>query len=158
MKTISIILILIGIVFGIFGVRSYLRDDAYAKASVVVKASVKSAEVKPMSGKAVASISMVLSYLRDGVADTIEHHFSKAYSNNDPLPTVEELNTTTLYIRYVPKEKRSEKTPNWVLVSSNGEFDVLYGGSYFGQMFTFILLGIMLRVFSRKSMKPLLKN
>lgn len=150
MRIIGNILILIGIIFGVFGVRSYLRDDAYAKESTVVKASVISAEVEPMSGKAVGSIHMVLTYMHDGVADTIEHNFSEAYSNNNPLPKVEELMKSSLYVRYVPKEKRNERIPNWVLVSNKEEFEGFYGRSSFGQMFAFILLGLMIKMFGNK--------
>jgi hypothetical protein len=150
LKTVSIILIVVGIIFGLLGVRSYWHANAYEKASTVVIASVKSAEVKPMSGKAVGSIRLVLTYLHDGMEDSIEHNYTEAYSVNNPLPTVEELKASSLYVRYVPKQKRSEKVPNWVLVSSDGEFDGIYGRSLFGQMFTFILLGLMIRLFGRR--------
>lgn len=62
MRIIGVIFIILGILAGLLGVRSYLRDDAYAKASTTVKAFVKSAEVKPMSGKAVGSIRLVLAF------------------------------------------------------------------------------------------------
>lgn len=100
-----------------------------------------------MSGKAVGSIYLVLTFLRDGVEDIIEHNYSESYSIDDPLPSIEELSAASYYVRYVPKEKRSEKFPDWVLVTSNGEFDALYGRSSFGQMFTFILLGFMIKFF-----------
>lgn len=151
MKIIGQILVLIGIIFGVIGVQSCLRDDAYAKASIIVKASVKSVEIKPMSGKAVGSIHMVLNYMRDGVADTIEHNFSTAYSNNEPLPTAKELKKSTLYVRYVPVEKRNEHSPNWTIVSKNGEFEGFYGWPQFGKMLTFILLGSLIRMFAKKS-------
>lgn len=150
MKTLGVVLIIIGIIPGLLGVRSYLRDDAYVKASIAVKSSVKSVEIKPMSGKAVASIHLVLSYIRDGVADSTEHNFAQEYTDKCPLPTVEEFKATSYYVRYVPKEKRSEMIPNWVMVSSEGEFDGLYGRALFGQMFTFILLGFMVRMFGRE--------
>lgn len=103
-----------------------------------------------MSGKAVGSIRLVLTYLYDGMEDSIEHNFTEAYTVNKPLPTVEELKASSLYLRFVPKQKRSEKVPNWVLVSSNGKFDGMYGRSLFGQMFTFILVGFMIRLFGRR--------
>lgn len=138
-----------GILSGLLGVRSYLRDEAYAKASVVVKASVTSAEVKPMSGKAVGSIRLMLSYMRDGAMENLEHNFSKAYSNSDPLPTVRELKAATLYIRYVPKEKRSKDIPDWVMVSNKDKHYGSYGESAFGWMIKFLILGIFLIVYSR---------
>lgn len=150
MRIIGNILILIGIFFGLFGVRSYLRDKSYGEASTVVKASVKSVEVKPKSGKGMVGIEMVLTYMRDGATDSIEHNFSEAYSNKDPLPTEEEIMKSSIYVRYVPKEKRSEKIPDWLMVNSNGEFEGSYGLSSFGQMFSFILLGLMVRMFGKK--------
>lgn len=149
MRIIGFILIIFGIISGLLGVRSYLRDDAYAKASTTVKASVKSAEVKPMSGKAVGSIRMVLAFLRDGVEDTLEHNFTEAYSVNDPLPTLEELYTSSLYVRYVPKEERSKNTPDWVMVSNKDKHDGVYGSSGFSWMMNFFLLGILLIIYSR---------
>jgi len=158
MKVIGILLIIIGIVSGLLGVRSYMRDGAYAKASVVVKSSVKWAEVKPNPWKSTVSIKLMLSYIRDGVPDSLEHNYSQFYSKDEPLPTIEKLKAAPPYVRYVPEEKKSEKIPNWVLVSNNGEFEGLYGRSLFVQMFTFILLGIMVRMFFRKKQvvqKPL---
>lgn len=149
MRIIGFILIIFGIISGLLGVRSYLRDDAYAKASTTVKASVKSAEVKPMSGKAVGSIRLVLAFLRDGVKDTLEHNFSEAYSVNDPLPTLEELYAASLYVRYVPKEKRSKNTPDWVMVSNKDKHDGVNGRSGFSWMINFFLLGILLIIYSR---------
>lgn len=151
LRIISILLFFLSLIFGLFGVRSYLRDKSYEEASIAVKASVMRAEVKPnSSGKAIGTIRLMLSYMRDGVADSIEHIFSEAYSDKDPLPTGDELKAASSYVRYVPKEKRGKTIPNWVLVSNNGEFDGFYGMSMFGQMFTFILLGIMVRIFGRE--------
>lgn len=116
----------------------------------MAKASVQTAEVKPMSGKAIASIRLTLTYFRDDVADSIEHNFSESYSIKNPLPSIDKLKAATYYVRYVPKEKRTEKIPNWVLVSSNEEFDGLYGRSSFGQMFTCILLGFMIKLFGKR--------
>lgn len=150
MKIISVILISIGIIFGMFGIRSYMRDNAYAEASIVVKASVKSAEIKPNPWKAVGSIKTVLTYMRDGVADSLEYHFTEAYTINDSLPTEDEIKATSFYVRYVPAETRSERIPNWVIVNNNGEFQGWYGQSQFGQMFNFVLIGYMIRMFARK--------
>ena len=150
MRTISIILIIIGLVFGLFGLKSLYRDNIYAKASTVAKASVTSAEIKPMSGKAVGSIRLILSYLRDGVADSTEYKFTEEFTNKNPLPTEAELKAKTYYVRYVPLEKRSKNTPNWLMVNSTGEFNGWYGRSQFGQMFVFILLGFMVRMFGLK--------
>ena len=150
MRIISIILIIIGIVFGLLGVRSYWREKSYEKASIAVKALVKSAEVKPKSGKGMVGIEMILTYNRDGVADSIEHNFSAPYSTNNPMPAEVELKAASYYVRYVPTEKRSKTIPNWVMVSNNGKFDGLYGRALFGQMFTFIVLGFMVKIFSRK--------
>lgn len=150
MRTIGIIIIIIGIIFGIFGVRSFLRDNAYVNASVVVKASVISAEVEPNPWKNVDHVRLVLSYMRDGVTDSIENNYTDVYSKDDARVSEEELKAATHFVRYVPKEKRSGNIPNWLMVNSNGEFEGSYGRSSFVQMFTLILLGFMVRMFGRK--------
>lgn len=150
MRIISVILISLGILFGIFGFRSYLRDDRYVKASVVVKASVISAKVEPNPWKNVDHVRLVLLYMRDGVTDSIENNYTDVYSKDELRTSEEELKAATHYVRYVPKEKRSKNIPNWVMVNSNGEFEGFYGLSSFGQMFSFILLGFMVRRFGRK--------
>lgn len=151
MKTISIILIIVGIILGLLGLRSYWLDYSYKNASIAVKASVESVEVKPKSGKAVGSIRLVLSFIRDGVADSTAHNFSQEYSNINPLPTAEELQGASLYVRYVPKENRGKTSfPNQVLVSNTNEYEGFYNRALFGQMFTFILLGVIIRLWRRK--------
>jgi hypothetical protein len=150
MKILSKILIAIGVIFGIVGVRSYLRDDAYAQESVVEKASILSAEVTPNPWKNVDGVRLVLTYNRDGVADTLTHTYSEVYSKNDLRITEEKLQAIPFFVRYVPKENRSEKIPDWVIVDSTGEFEGFYGQTSFGQMFTFFLIGIMVRMFGRK--------
>ncbi|MEE1884211.1 hypothetical protein [Pedobacter flavus] len=149
MRIIGVIFIILGILAGLLGVQSYLRDDAYAKASTTVKAFVKSAEVKPMSGKAVGSIRLVLAFLRDGVEDTLEYSYSEAFSINDPLSTVEELKSRTPYVRYVPKEKRSKNMPDWVMVSNKDKHDGAYGQTGFSWMLKFLIVGIFLIFYSR---------
>ncbi len=151
MKIISVVLISIGILSGLLGTKSFWRDQAYEKASIPVKGSVEWLEFKPMSGKAVASIAIMLSYIRDGIVDSTEHQFSILYTTSDPLPTEEELKAAPYYVRYVPKEKRNETTfPNRVMVSNGLAYEGFYNHALFGQMFTFILLGLMIRLFGRK--------
>ena len=153
MRIIGTILIIFGILAGLLGVRSYLRDDAYAKKSVVVQSSVKWAEVKHNPWKSTVSIKLMLSYMRDGVPDSLEHNYSQFYSNNEPLPTVEKLKTVTPSIRYVPKEKRSRNTPDWTMVSNKDKHDGVYGRSGFSWMFTFLIPGIMLIFYKRARKK-----
>lgn len=153
MKAISIILISIGILSGLFGVRTYLRDDAYAKGSVVVKASVKSAEVKPNPWKNVGSIRLLLTYMRDGVVDSLAHNYSEVYSNNDPLPTIAELKAASPHVRYVPNKNRSEKIPDWVTVSNTEEYDGSYGWPAFNRMIIFIVMGLLVRLLAGRRQK-----
>ena len=151
MRIIGIVLIIIGIIFGLLGARSYLRDKSYEEASTVVKASVKSVEVKPNPWKAMGSISLVLSYMRDGIADSAKHNFTEAYSNNIPLPTEEELKAASYYVHYVPNEMRNETSyPYRVMVSNNARYEGFYNRALFRQMFTFILMGFMIRMLGRK--------
>ncbi len=154
MRIIGIILIIIGIISGLFGVRSYLRDDAYAKASVVVESTVKWAKVEPnSSGKTNASISLMLLYMRDGVPDSLEETYPQFFSKEEPLPTVEELKARKPYIRYVPKEKRSKNIPDWVMVSNKDKHHGVYGQTGFSWMFTFLIPGIFLIIYSNVKKK-----
>lgn len=140
-----------GIISGLLGVRSYMRDDAYAKVSVVVKSSVKWAEVKPnSSGKPVASVRIMLIYMQDGVPDSLEENYSQFYSKNEPLPDVEELKARTPYIRYVPKEKRNKNIPDWVMVSNKDKHHGVYGRTGYRWMFTFLIPGSFLIIYSRQ--------
>lgn len=149
MKAIGILLIIFGIFCGLLGVRSYLRDDAYAKESVVVKSTVKWAEVKPNPWKSTVSIKLMLNYMRDGVLDSLEHNYSQFYSNDEPLPNVEKLKTATPHVRYLPKEKRSKNIPDWVMVSSKDKHDGAYGRTGFDWMLNFLIPGIFLIIYSR---------
>lgn len=149
MKAIGILFIIFSILSGLLGVRSYLRDDAYAKASVVVNSSVKWAEIKPNPWKSTVSIKRMLIYMRDGVADSLEHNCSQFYSKDNPLPTIEKLKAATPHIRYVPKEKRSKNIPDWVMVSNKDKHDGVYGQTGFGWMFKFLIVGIFLIFYSR---------
>ncbi|AEE48429.1 hypothetical protein [Haliscomenobacter hydrossis] len=149
MKAIGILFIIFSILSGLLGVRSYLRDDAYAKASVVVNSSVKWAEVKPNPWKSTVSIKLMLIYMRDGVADSLEHNYSQFYSKDNPLPTIEKLKAATPPIRYLPKEKRSKNIPDWVMVSNKDKHDGVYGQTGFSWMLNFLIPGIFLIIYSR---------
>lgn len=150
MRILGILLILPGIISGLLGVRSYLRDTAYARESIVVPSSVKWAEVKPNPWKSTVSIKLMLSYMRDGIPDSLEHNYSQFYSNDEPLPTVEKLKAATPHIRYVPKEKRTKNIPDWVMVSSKEQHDGVYGRSSFSWMINFFISGIFLIIYSKK--------
>jgi hypothetical protein len=146
MKILGILLIVLGIIIGMFGVRSYWRDYTYKRASIAVKASVKSVEIKPFSGKAVAGIYYTLNYMRDGIADSTKYNTTEEYSFKNPLPTKEKLQAVSFYVRYIPKEKRRETSfPNQVLVSHNMEYEGFYNRALFGQMLVLILLGYIVK-------------
>lgn len=149
MRIVGTILIISGILGGLLALWSYRRDEAYAKASVAVKAYVRSAEVKPMSGKAVGSIRLVLAFLRDGVEDTLEYSYSETFSIHDPLPTVEELKARTPYVRYVPRENKRNSIPDWVMVSNKDRHSGANGEPAFWWMFRLILFGVLLSIYSR---------
>ncbi|HRP89080.1 MAG TPA: hypothetical protein PKX92_03480 [Edaphocola sp.] len=152
MKALSILLFVLGIITGLLGVRSYWRDSTFKKASIAVKASVKSVEIRPFSGKAVAGIYYTLNYMRDGIIDSIKHNTSEEYSLKKPLPTKEKLQAATFYVHYVPKNKRTETSfPDRVTISDNGKYPGFYKGSLFGQMSVLILLGFMVRMFGQKN-------
>lgn len=150
MKIIGLLFLISSIIFCLLGLRSYRRDKAYAKESVVSKSSVKWVEIKPNSGgKPVASITLMLSYRRDDVIDSFEHNFPLFFSKEEPLPTIERLKAATPYVRYLPGEKRNKNIPDWVMVSSKDNYEGLYGESWFNWMFKSLALGIMLLIYNR---------
>lgn len=158
MRIISKLIFIVAIVFGVLGIREYIRDAAYAKASIVVKATVISAKVKPNPFKAVGSINLLLSYMRDGVIDSIEHNYTELYSIQHPLPSIETIKGTSYYVRYVPKAQSSVAIPNWFIVSRNEKFEAMYGRTEFGQMANCILLGCIVLLFRKqKKVKPALQ-
>lgn len=149
MKAIGILFIIFSILAGLLGVRSYLRDDAYAKASTSRILPTAFPDMGFTSADFTKAFTVVLAFLRDGVEDTLEYSYSEAFSINDPLPTVEELKSRTPYVRYVPKEKRSKNMPDWVMVSNIDKHDGAYGQTGFSWMLKFLILGIFLIIYSR---------
>lgn len=146
MKIIGIILIILGVIFGLFGIRSYWHDCTYKKASIAVKACVKSVEIKPFSGKAVAGIYYTLNYMHDGIIDSTKYNTTEEYSFKNPLPTKEKLQAASFYVRYVPQNRRTKTSfPNRVTVNNNGKYEGFYNRALFGQMFVLILLGYMVK-------------
>lgn len=125
------------------GIRKYWREHLYVKASIVEKAKVLSAYVKPNPFKAIGSIRMELTFMREGRFDTIEYDFSEtAYK------------AKTYYVRFVPRKNRREWIPNWLIVGNEQKFDGHYGRTQFGIMFTLFLLGLMIRKFGRMRRTP----
>lgn len=150
MKTISRILIITGIVFGLLGLRSYWRDYTFKKASSVVQASVISVNVTPIRS-GLSSIQYSLGYSRDGMNDTLHHTITEAYTTLHPLPTLSQLKSESFYIHYVPENKRNETSfPYRTHVNKNGIYGGFYNRALFGQMVAFILLGYMVRMFGKK--------
>lgn len=151
MRIISTVLIVIGILFGLFGVRSYWRDHRYEKASIVTKSTISSVRIEPVRN-GLSNILYTLTYIRDGATDTTVHKITEAYTDKNPLPAIAQLQASTLYVQYVPKDKRGETAyPYRVMVSSDGLYPGTYGRGLFGQMFTFILLGFIVRLFARNT-------
>lgn len=154
MRVISNFFFIVGIVFGLLGIRKYWREHLYVKASIVEKAKVLSAYVKPNPFKAISSIRMELTFMREGRFDTIEYNFSETYSINNPLPTETAYKAKTYYVRFVPRKNRREWIPNWLIVGNEQKFDGHYGRTQFGIMFTLFLLGLMIRKFGRMRRTP----
>lgn len=150
MRIVSTILITIGIIFGLFGTWTFWREYGYEKARVVAKGTVSSVRTEPVRS-GLTNILYTLSYLRDGATDSIEHKITEEWTDKNPLPTEAQLQSQTFYIHYVPEEKRSETVyPKRVMVLDCEDYPSFNYPTSFGQMFTFILLGFMVRMFGRK--------
>lgn len=137
MREISNFFFKVGIVFGLLGIRKYWREHLYVKASIVEKAKVLSAYVKPNPFKAIGSIRMELTFMREGRFDTVEYDFSEtAYK------------AKTYYVRFVPRKNRREWIPNWLIVGNEQKFDGHYGRTPNGLLLLLILYSNGLFVFS----------
>lgn len=154
MRKVGTLIIVIGILFGLFGVWTFWREYRYEKARVVEKATVSSVRIEPVRS-GLSNILYTLTYLRDNATDTIEHKITEEWTIKNPLPTTEQLQSQTFYIHYVPKENKSETSyPNRIMVLDSETYPRFYYPTSFGQMLIFILLGFMVRWFGR-STKPL---
>lgn len=150
MRKVGTVLIVIGILFGLFGVWTFWREYGYEKARIVTKATVSSVRTEPIRD-GLSNILYTLTYLRDGTTDTTEHKITEQWTDKNPLPTLEQLQAQTFYIHYVPKEKRSETVyPRRVMVLDSEDYPSFYYPTSFGQMFTFILMGFIVRWFFPK--------
>lgn len=163
-KRISIILIALGVVFGLSGVRSLLKDHGYRKSSVVVKADVIQADVKDIRTqygnyylKPTHQITQQLAFLRDGSLDTmtLESQFlmyteGKTTTNPNPIPTAEELMKQPKYIRYVPESKKEDTAfPDRIDINTDGEYEAQNNWSPFFQMLICFVAGGILYLLSR---------
>jgi hypothetical protein len=164
MKNVGKILIIIGIIFGLFGTRSVWKDYTYRKASVVVKAKVVFAEIKDIRTKygnyylkPTHQINQKLAFLRDGSMDTIslQSNFllyteGKTIKNPNPIPTVEQLMKGVKYVRYIPESKKNETTfPDRIDINNDGKYEAEYKLSYFFNMLFCIVFGRILHLFFR---------
>lgn len=141
MRKVGTVLIVIGILFGLFGVWTFWREYGYEKARVVSKATVASVRIEPIRD-GLSNILYTLTYMRDGATDTTEHKITEQHTINNPLPTTEQLQSETYYIHYVPKERRTETAyPKRVMVLDSETYPSFYYRTAFGQMFSFILMG-----------------
>lgn len=153
MRITGTILIIFGLILGGFGLRSYWRDYTYRKANIAVQATVKSVRIEQIRS-GLSNILYTLVYTRDGVQDSTNHKITESYTIKNPLPTIEQLRSATLYVHYVPAEKRRYTAfPSRVIVSSDGVYEGFYSRGLFGQMFTFILMGLIFRLWGRKPSK-----
>lgn len=148
MKTLGNFLILCGILAGLLGLWSYSRDHQYEKASIAVRAAVKLVKIEPIRS-GLSNILFTLRYERDGVMDVIHHKITQQYTIEEPLPSLAELQRASFYVRYVPKvAKTAAEFPGRVIVSEDRAYEGFYNRGLFGQMFTLLLLGAMVRKFA----------
>ena len=150
MRIISTILITIGILFGLFGVWTFWRENGFERARVVTKGTVSSVRTEPVRS-GLTNILYTITYLRDGATDSIEHKLTEQWTDKNPLPTTAQLQSQTFSIHYVPAENRSKTVyPKRVMVLDSRDYPRFYYPTAFGQMFTFLLLGWMVRLFFPK--------
>lgn len=161
------LLLILGVIFGLLGLRSFWRDYTYRKASVVVKAKIFSAEIKDIRTngnyylKPTHHITHHFAFLKDGIMDTLTDKVNfllytegRYFDNPNPIPTVEQLMKQDRYVRYVPKSKRNETAfPDRIDINNNGEYTAQHSVSFFYNMlFCFVAGGILSRFFrSQKS-------
>lgn len=150
MRKVGTVLIVIGILFGLFGVWTFWREYGYERTRIVTKATVSSVRTEPIRD-GLSNILYTLTYLRDGTTNTTEHKITEQWTDKNPLPTMAQLRTQTFFIHYVPKEKRSKTAyPGRVMVLDSEDYPSFYYPTAFGQMFTFILMGFIVRWFFPK--------
>lgn len=150
MRIVSKVLIMIGILFGLFGVWSFWREYGYEKARTVTKATISSVRIEPIRS-GLSNILYTLNYKRDGNMDSIEHKITEEWTYKNPLPTIEQLRSQTFYIHFVPIERRNETAyPRRVMVLDSENYPRFYYPTSFKQMITFFLMGFMVRLFGRK--------
>lgn len=164
MKIASKVLIILGVVYGLFGIRSVWREYSYQKGSIVAKASILSVEIKDIRTngnyylKPTHRITHHLSFLRDGKMDTLAEKSNfllypegKTINNPNKIPTVGELMKQEKYIRYVPISKKKETSfPHRIDINNNGEFQSFIRFQHFISMAIMMLLSFSIRYFSKK--------
>lgn len=154
MRTFGTLLITIGILFGLLGARSYWHDYMYKRSSISVKALEQTVEIEPIRD-GLSNILYTIAYMRDGEVDTTHHKITEQYTIKNPLPPIEHLQAESLYIRYVPADKRSETAfPYRVMVNNDGSYRGFYKRGFFGHMVAFILMGFMVRMWARNKRQP----
>ncbi|MGV6945257.1 hypothetical protein [Sphingobacterium kyonggiense] len=164
MKYAGKVLIILGVVYGLFGIRSFLREYSYQKGSIVVKATILSVEIKDnrTNGnyylKPTHHITHHLRFLRDGNMDTLSEKSNfllypegKTINNPNKIPSVGQLMKQEKYVRYVPKSKKKETSfPDRIDINNNGEYESFNSFQYFFSMASMMLLGLLIRYFSKK--------
>jgi ribosomal protein S8E len=140
-STIGKLLIGLSVSCGILGVLSNWREYNYRKATIVAKASIVSVDIKPKSGKAMASVDYVIIYEKDNAVDTLTYTTTEEFSADNPLPSVEELKAHDVYVHYVPINRQSDTSfRDRLHVSGSQEIEA----SFSSKWFTFSLVILVL--------------
>lgn len=121
------------------------REYQFRKASVPARAGIFSVTVKPMSGKAVASIEYGIIYRRDGKQDTIHFSTAQAFSDSEPLPEIAQLKKNVFFIHYIPKGKK-HKTPHSerIYIQNGDTLESNFTTGWLTAMFVVLLFGYLL--------------
>ena len=98
-----------------------------------------------MSGKAIASIHYVISYLRDHSMDTIEFSTTSEYDLNKTLPTIDNLKNETWYVHYIPIKYRNGQThKDEVFIRNKDQLELIFKPGWFYFMLIVLVIGYLI--------------
>lgn len=145
MQKFSNTLLILALIFVLFGGRSYWREYKHRRASVSIKVDVSSVIIKPIRN-GLSTVYYTLTFIRDGVKDTLEHKITHVYTVENPLPSKEDLQSAQFFVHYIPESKKSKTPfPNRIFINNTAEYDLVYGKSCFLISFFLILVSYLIK-------------
>lgn len=145
MKKLGILLYVLGTISFLLGLRTFLREYSYLKASEVVAAEVYSVETEPVKST-VTRVNYRLTYPRENKIDTVFFSTPINHTDADPLPGIEQLKVEKKYVRYVPTHKHQDTVYfDHVYANDTGEYEGTFGLSSFVRMAVLLFIGYWMR-------------